>query len=601
MSQIEAKQTLFLISIMLIASMLISNSSHVPVDKAQIATPRISSLGYPSNETNVILLGWDGAQRNHLFDLLNRGLMPNLSSFIHSGTMVNITVSDHYTDTQAGWTQILTGYRWWKTGVFSNFIWFHSIPRGYTIPERLQTIFGKDQIATAFITGKFNHMETVDGTGSAAAGSVFATYSNEAIYSNLPSQLDVVSIGNLDHDRDASVVGPLTLQFLQNNAKNHFFAFFHFSDPDENGHAYGEDSLQYEQGIEACDYWLGQILTTLNALNITQKTLVYITADHGFDVGATVHHNAPYIFLASNDKNVSRNGDEVDVAPTVYYGLGLWNQTFTPPLDGYPLQLSLSAEESQHRQATLADTANLPSPTISIADNGTNQKIVSFTATDNNLAAAFLLVDNTLKTDGPWNWTTTNGVVTASGSYNINTSNLIDGAHNVKILAFDEHGANNGGPDNNPANGGGPSITSAEFYVGTPPLPSPTPSPPPTPTTLPTYSPPPLPPISSPSPSSSPTPSPPHSPSPASSSPNSPTPTPTLSSSPTQSPTPVPLHTPTPAQQPTKETPFTNQITYLTIGTVVAATLIIGAYIYKKRKPLPEKPTKLTSSHSINL
>ncbi len=81
--------------------------------------------------------------------------------------------------------------------------------------------------------------------------------------------------------------------------------------------------------------------------------------------------NAPYIFLATNDNNVNRNGDEVDVAPTVYYGLGLWNQTtFTPALDGFPMQLSLPDAEVQHRQAVLADTSNLPAPSISIADTG---------------------------------------------------------------------------------------------------------------------------------------------------------------------------------------------------------------------------------------
>ena len=170
-----------------------------------------------TTEKNVILLGWDGVQRNHLFELLGGGLMPNLDSFVRGGKMVNVTVSDHYTDTKAGWTQILTGYRWWRTGVFANNCWFHSIPAGYTIPERLENIFGKDQLATAFITGKLNQMEIVDGTGTAAAGSVFATYSNEALYRNLPSQLDVVSVGDLEQDRYADVVGSLCLQFIENN------------------------------------------------------------------------------------------------------------------------------------------------------------------------------------------------------------------------------------------------------------------------------------------------------------------------------------------------------------------------------------------------
>lgn len=416
-------------------------------------------------EKNVILLGWDGVQRNHLLELMGRGLMPNLVSFVNKGTIVNITVSDHLTDTKAGWTQVLTGYKWWRTGVFANSVWFHSIPYGYTIPERLENIYGKDEIATAFITGKLNQMETVNETGTAASGSPFAVYSNEAIYSNLPSQLDVVSVGDPDQDRSADVVGPLTLQFLGNNANNHFFAFFHFSDPDHLGHSYGENSVQYEQGIETCDYWLGQILNELNTLGIAKNTLIYMTNDHGFDEGAFWHSNAPYIVLATNDKSVIRDGDEVDVAPTVYYGLGLWNYSFNPALDGFPLQINLSSSEVQHRQATLADTNNMPYPTMSVTDNGMGQKIVTFNASDDNLAAVLLVIDGKLKTDGPWTWNKTNGIVNAYGSYNINTTNLAAGSHTVQILAYDEHGANNGGPDSKSENGGGAAIKSMDVVV----------------------------------------------------------------------------------------------------------------------------------------
>jgi hypothetical protein len=228
---------------------------------------------------------------------------------------------------------------------------------------------------------------------------------------------------------------------------------------------YGENSADYEQGIIACDDWLGQILTNLNTRGIAQNTLIYITADHGFDENSHWHSNDPYIFLATNDKNVIRDGDEVDVAPTVYYGLGLWNYSFSPPLDGFPLQVGLSASEGQHRQATLADNSSIPTPTMSITDIGTDQKLVTFNASDNNLAAVLLTVDYTLKTDGPWTWNQTGGTVTANGSCIIDTTGLNIGSHNVQVLAFDEHGANNRGPENVPANGGGPSISNMDFDV----------------------------------------------------------------------------------------------------------------------------------------
>ncbi len=127
-----------------------------------------------------------------------------------------------------------------------------------------------------------------------------------------------------------------------------------------------------------------------------------------------------------------RNGDEVDVAPTIYYGLGLWNQGSNPALDGIPLQLNLTSIEEQQRQAILSDTDVIPIPLVSITDNG-SIKTVTFSATDNNLVAVNLIVDNVLKAvNGPWTWNY-GAMVTASGTYNINTSNMASGSRRSKF------------------------------------------------------------------------------------------------------------------------------------------------------------------------
>ncbi|MGE5638026.1 MAG: alkaline phosphatase family protein [Chloroflexota bacterium] len=389
---------------------------------------------------NVILIGWDGVQRNHLFELLNAGRLLNLQSFINNGTIANVTVSDHRTDTKSGWTQILTGYRWWKTGVYNNGYWFHSIPLGYTIGERVEQYFGKDKVVTAHIAGKLDHMEVKNETGSAATG----LYSHEAIFSNLPSQIDVCNTGA----RNASVVGPLTLQFLANNSKSHFFAFFHFSDPDSAGHnptIGGENSLLYEDAIMRCDFWLGQILNKLDDLNITQNTLVYVTADHGFDEGGTQHNNAPFVYLASNDKRVNRDGDQVDVAPTVYYGLGIWENNFVPSLDGYPLQISLPIGETERRQSILLDNTQPTKATISTPSNGADISgpiTIKFNASDKYLSTVLLLINNNLKADGPWTWQQ-GDMIRVNGSYYWNTTLFASGQYNITVLSFDEHGATN--------------------------------------------------------------------------------------------------------------------------------------------------------------
>jgi hypothetical protein len=431
-----------------------------------------------SNAKNVLLIGWDGVQRNHLFELLNNGSLPNLQSIINDGQIVNVTVSDHRTDTKSGWTQILTGYRWWRTGVFNNVYWFHSIPRGYTIPERAESYFGSDNVATGHITGKMGHMEVINGSSTAATG----IFTHEAIYSNIPSQVDVCNVG----DRNATIVGPLALQFIENYSRTQFFGFFHFSDPDTAGHTQpsgGENSPLYENAIMRCDNWLGQIQNKLAALNLTQNTLVYVTADHGFDEGGYSHNFAPYISLVTNDKRVTRNGDQIDVAPTAYYGLGMWGKTFEPSIDGYPLQISLPAGEEERRQSVLADLTAPPKTTISSPTNGATVSgtvPITFNASDKYLSAVLFLVNNTLKSDGPWTWTYTN-TVQANGLYNFETANLNPGAYSLTLLAFDEHGASNGQSNS--------TITVKETALQPSPTPNPTPKPAPKATTAPTSTP----------------------------------------------------------------------------------------------------------------
>lgn len=54
-------------------------------------------------------------------------------------------------------------------------------------------------------------------------------------------------------------------------------------------------------------------------------------------MGTTHHKAAPYVFLASNDKHVSRNGCRADITPTILARLGVDPAKLTPALDGEPL------------------------------------------------------------------------------------------------------------------------------------------------------------------------------------------------------------------------------------------------------------------------
>jgi hypothetical protein len=529
LSSLKTKLSVFLLVTLTVLSAVIFSQ--------QIAIQIVR--GEQTEAKNVIIIGWDGVQRNHLYELLNRNLLPNLASFINLGTIVNITVTDHGTDTKAGWTQILTGYRWWQTGVYNNVYWFHSIPAGYTIPERVENYFGRNQIITGFIVGKSFHMEITDGTFDTASG----TYTHQALYRNLPATLDVVSNG----DRNSSVIGQLALNFIENRKNNHFFTFFHFSDPDTAGHFQGgENSDAYEQAIERCDYEFGRILEKLNSANLTQKTLIYLTADHGFDEGGKAHNNAPYIFLASNDKNVARNGDQIDVAPTIYYGLGMWGQSFAPQLEGFPLQVSLPSEVEEARQKVLADLKKPPVATILSPANGAalDGKVnIVFNASDSYLSSVLLLIDNTLVADGPWTWQTKDPVE-ANGSYTWDTKNVAAGAHTITLLSFDEHGSNNA-----------PSINTVTVNIA-----SPNPTPSAMPTSVPTQT---RSPTSTPKPTTQPT--------------TTPTPTPSQPTEPTLTESPKPSST-------AMTEPFTisREATYPIVVIVAVVIIVLVTLLFRK-------------------
>jgi predicted AlkP superfamily pyrophosphatase or phosphodiesterase len=118
---------------------------------------------------------------------------------------------------------------------------------------------------------------------------------------------------------------------------NPFFMAVIFAEPDNSGHKYGEGSRGYKNGIRACDDWTGAILGKLKELGIYDRTLIYVVSDHGFDAGRRTHNKAPRVFLATNDRQVNRNGDRADIAPTILKRFGIHPARIVPALTGTAL------------------------------------------------------------------------------------------------------------------------------------------------------------------------------------------------------------------------------------------------------------------------
>ncbi len=264
----------------------------------------------------VLLIGWDGAQRNHVYDCLARGELPNLKTLGSEGTIVDIDIIGGKTDTKAGWAEILTGYEPEITGVYSNSN-YQPISVGLTVFERLEEHFGPDNIVTLAVIGKGANV------GGGPGLPYYYTKDNMDLFEN--------SVGPDD------VVGPRAIELLERYKNQQIFFFIHFRNVDSYGHKYGENSKEYNDALISNDFWTGKIIEKVKEFGWYEETLVYVTADHGFNEAGTGHSNAPYVFLGTNDPKVIRKGERADITPTILARYGLDLGSLEPPLDGRPL------------------------------------------------------------------------------------------------------------------------------------------------------------------------------------------------------------------------------------------------------------------------
>lgn len=312
--------------------------------------------------TNVILFGWDGAQRDHVNQCLERGELPVLKKLGEEGAYVEIDI-EGVTDTKAGWSQILTGYYPEVTGVYSNGR-YQSIPKGLSIGERLEKQFGAENVVTVAVIGKKGHVDAdppkkirikepaekpkagkkkpagakpkpkrrPQGKIIVEDGVKYRVIPGKPHY-HMSQNTDLFENGlTLDEK-----VGTRAIELLEKHKDQRFFFFVHFAEVDHKGHRHGENSKEYNDALISNDTWTGKIMDKVKELGLADKTQYYVAVDHGFDEGGGSHRMAPYVFLATNNKKVNRNGRRQDVAPTILEAFGLDLGKLQPPLDGISL------------------------------------------------------------------------------------------------------------------------------------------------------------------------------------------------------------------------------------------------------------------------
>jgi len=335
--------------------------------EAKTEAPAVAAPAPDVVPQNVILISWDGLDRPVMKEVLDKGKLPNLAALIKEGSLQSIEVKGHVTVTKPGHAEMLTGLDTKTTGVRSNAD-YQPIPEGYTIFERMQKeLGGKDKIHTFMVTGKLAHVGGRGPDEIAGAGKKGGAKKKKALpdgADNVPEAekkpvekgepffltrkaLDVFDAAQ----RDADEVGPLALKYLEQSKTPRFLAFIHFSDPDHAGHKHGSGSEEYRKAAEDCDEWLGKIVAWVKKEKLYDQTLIYVMTDHGFDVDARSHGNAPHSWLATNDKAVTHGGTLADVPATILARLGLDVAKLEPKLIGKPLTGAAPKEEAGEGKA----------------------------------------------------------------------------------------------------------------------------------------------------------------------------------------------------------------------------------------------------------
>jgi len=319
---------------------------------------------------NIVLFGWDGAQRAHVQECLKRDELPTLKKLSEEGGLVDSDVVNGATDTKAGWSQILTGYNPEVTGVYSNGR-YRDIPEGLSIFERLKKEFGAETFVCVAVIGKSGHCGEIKppsktrldeegkpvaeakpkaagkakkaakqpGAGKQGQGKIveengvkYRVFEGSPYYT-MHKSCEVWDYGLMKDEK----VGTRAMELLEKYKAKPFFFFVHFAEVDHSGHKGGENSKEYNDALISNDTWTGKILDKLRELGLYDKTLVYVTADHGFDEDGKGHGYAPYVFVGTNDPKVKRAGMRQDVAPTILDRFGLELGKLQPALDGEPL------------------------------------------------------------------------------------------------------------------------------------------------------------------------------------------------------------------------------------------------------------------------
>jgi len=273
------------------------------------ATPTSGTRRDGSGPKNLIIVIWDGTQRAHLLEMLDRSQLPNLSAFIRENQPLAWPVIEsqtcrpgsgagYMTETGPGNSAIATGLGSAGMGNWTNAD-PHPIPEGRTVWEW----FKGRGYATGIVSSKDEPF-----------------WPNTTL-NNARREIDYWRVAK----ESQSWVTDNALAFIRNQAGSRFFLWVHYKEPDTVGHKHGENSAEYTQGLASDDQELGRIVGELRARDMLADTVLVLTSDHGFNEGGTKHNTCTAdtkdLFLAASKGGSELSGCvryQTDIAPCIW-------------------------------------------------------------------------------------------------------------------------------------------------------------------------------------------------------------------------------------------------------------------------------------------
>ncbi len=254
---------------------------------------------------NLVYIVLEGASRNTLYALLDKGKLPHLKTIADLGNYRNLSVSEQSYSENA-WGHYMYGG-------------FHELDYSFA---KQGTIYEAIQAVSPNISVQFFVSSPVKGEYE------------ERLKTYLKSQLKQFNSMPLDY-KTSNEIGLAVSRYVKSQP-NPFFLIINYTNVHYYGNRYREGAQLYSSALKKCDASLGKLLKTLRDTGQFQETAFIITTTHGYEPLTQTKNGKGWIIAS---QPVLRKGTEMDIFPSLLDMLQLKHTYLYQSLPGSSLFL----------------------------------------------------------------------------------------------------------------------------------------------------------------------------------------------------------------------------------------------------------------------